>query len=93
MDISFNARVSVAPGTLVSQLAGESVLLNFDTECFFDLDQVGTRMWIALTTSDSIQAACERLLSEYAVTPQKLRSDLKELLEKLVERGLVQLKA
>jgi coenzyme PQQ synthesis protein D (PqqD) len=90
MAISFNARVSAPPDVLVSSLAGESVILNLKSECYFGLDPMGTEMWAALTTSECIQAAYDRLLAEYDVTEEQLRHDLSDLVEKLVVQGLLE---
>ena len=84
MTISFEARVSIPPDILVSEPAGESVILNLNSECYFGLDQVGTRMWTALTNSESIQAAYDGLLAEYEVGEEQLRHDLTDLLGKLL---------
>jgi hypothetical protein len=73
------------------EVAGESVILNLSTESYFGLDEVGTRMWLALTGSDTIQHAYESLLTEYDVDPDILRSDLTRLIEELVSRGLLEL--
>jgi hypothetical protein len=72
------------------ELDGESVLLNLQSERYFGLDEVGTRMWVALSTSESIQTAYEDLLSEYDVDAEQLHQDLESLIEKLVEHGLVE---
>jgi len=74
----------------VRQIEGESVLLNLQSEQYFGLDEVGTRMWVALTSANSIQEAYETLLGEYEVDAEKLRQDLQGLLEKLVEKGLIE---
>jgi len=65
-------------------------LLNLKSESYFGLDQVGTRMWTLLTTSDSIQSAFEALLDEYDVSADKLRKDIQEFIEKLIANGLVE---
>ena len=75
---------------LISEVGGESVLLNLKSERYFGLDEIGTRMWKALTTSDSIQMAYESLLAEYDVEDDRLRQDMDELIEKLVEQGLME---
>lgn len=75
---------------LFRELESESVILNLDSESYFGLDDVGTRMWLVLTESDSIQAAYEALEDEYDVEPDLLRKDLIELIEKLIENGLVE---
>ena len=90
MSISFDARVSIPADVLVSQLAGESVILDLKSESYFGLDEVGTRMWSALTTSDRIQDAYEGLLTEYAVSDEELREDLSELVERLIHQGLLE---
>jgi len=90
MAISFAARVSVPPDILISEVGGESVLLNLKSERYFGLDDIGTQMWKTLIASDSIQAAYETLLAEYDVEASRLREDLDDLIQKLMEQGLVE---
>ena len=89
MPISFDQNVRVTPDTLINIVGEESVLLNLKSESYYGLDEVGTRMWTALTTSDSIEAAYEMLLAEYKISAEVLQGDLQALLEKLIKRGLV----
>ena len=89
MTISLNGKVTVPESVLVRELAGDSVLLNLESESYFGLDEVGTRMWSALTTAPSIDAACERLLAEYNVEPVRLRADLNDFAHKMVQLGLL----
>jgi len=83
--------VTVPENILFRELEGESVILNIDSESYLGLDDVGTRMWAVLTTSDSIQAAFETLQHEYDVEADVLRTDISELLDKLIENGLVRI--
>lgn len=92
MPIRLTSRASVPPDVLIQELQGESVLLNLRTGRYFGLDSVGTRMWMALTTAESLQAACDSLLDEYDVEQERLQQDLRNLVEKLVERGLVEVR-
>ena len=89
MTISFSDRVTVPDGVLISHLQEESVILNLDSERYFGLDDVGTRFLSVLTTSESIEAAYERLRNEYDVDAQVLRSDLLALIENLIDQGLL----
>ncbi len=91
--ISSTTQVSVPDHVLIRELDGESVILNLDSECYFGLDEVGTRMWMALTTAASVQAAYEALMDEYEVDAELLRSDLTGFIEKLVGQGLVEVRA
>lgn len=89
--ISFTDRVIVPDGVLISNLQDESVILNLDSERYFGLDDVGTRMLTVLSTSSSIEAAYELLLKEYDVDGEVLRRDLLSLVEQLVDQGLIKI--
>ena len=90
MPISFEAKISVPKQVLIRTFQNESVLLNLDSECYHGLDDVGTRMWQALTQAVNIQGAYESLLSDYEVDGATLRKDLETFIETMVERGLVE---
>ncbi len=91
MSISFSDRVKIPDGVLISKLQDESVILNLDSERYFGLDDVGTRFLSVLTTSESIEAAYQTLVKEYDVDSEVLRQDLLELVQNLVEQGLIQI--
>ena len=82
-------RITASQNVLVRELQGESVLLNLDSESYFGLDEVGTRIWTVLTSAPSIEAAVETLFAEYAVERDQLRADLARLVTTLTDAGLV----
>ena len=88
--VSLDDRVTVPSHVLVRFLDKESVLLNIETERYFGLDETGTRMWQLATAAPKIEVAYQQLLDEYDVEPALLRSNLVELLDRLVENGLLQ---
>ncbi len=73
------------------EIAGEAVLLDLNSETYFGLDEIGTRMWSVLLASASVEDAYHVLLDEFDVEPEALRSDLSAFLEKLAGSGLVSL--
>ena len=89
MTVSFTDRVAVPEGVLISRLQEESVILNLESERYFGLDDVGTRFLTILTSSESLEAAHQKLATEYDVDPEVLRQDLLALVEKLVDQGLL----
>ncbi|MBK9316707.1 MAG: PqqD family protein [Acidobacteria bacterium] len=91
MNIDFTSRVIQSPETLINVIEGESVLLNLNNESYYGLDEVGTRMWELLTTSESIQAAYDQLLDEYEVEAETLRRDMQNLISKLFDQGLLEI--
>jgi hypothetical protein len=88
--VSLADRVTVPAHVLVRFLDKESVLLNIETERYFGLDETGTRMWQLVTAAPSVDAAYLQLLDEYDVEAELLRSNLTDLLSRLVENGLLQ---
>jgi len=92
MSLSPASRVSVPSDVLINVIDGQAVLLNLKTERYFGLDEVGTEMWRILTSSDSIESACAALLAEYEVEPERLRADLFDLAQKLIENGLLEVR-
>lgn len=77
---------------MAQDLAGESVLLNLQTEEYYGLDDVGTRIWQTLTEKDSIQTAIDALLLEYKVEAEQLRQDVDNLIAELLANGLVEVR-
>jgi hypothetical protein len=88
-NISFSDRVRVPDDVLISNLQEESVILNLNSERYFGLDNVGTRMFSVLTNSDSIETAYRSLAREYDVDQNVLRQDLIGLIENLLQQGLI----
>ena len=93
MSLAPHHRIEIPEGVLMRDLQGEAVILNLDSECYFGLDEVGTRMWAALTTFPDVGAAIEALLAQFEVEPEELRRDLAEFVETLEQAGLVRVSA
>jgi len=83
--------VSVPENVLFRELDGESVILSLESDAYFGLDDVGTRMWQQLTSQPTIQDAYDALLKEYDVEPDVLRADVAKLVAELVAAGLLAL--
>ncbi len=93
MTIAFQSRIRPAENVLVRELDGESVLLNLASDRYFGLDDVGTRMWSVVNSSETIQAAFDTLAAEYDVNEEALRQDLSILIDEWIDHGLVQVDA
>jgi hypothetical protein len=89
MTSSFPMRVTSSPDVVFQTVGDEAVLLNMKTSLYLGLNAIGTRMWLALTGAESIQAAYESLLSEFDVSAEELRKDLETFLAKLNEFALI----
>ena len=90
VQLSLQSKVAATPNVLAQDLAGESVLLNLQSEEYFGLDDVGTQIWQTLTEKDSIGTAIAALQAEYDVEPEQLRQDVENLIAELLANGLVE---
>jgi hypothetical protein len=87
--LPFDRALRAPEHVLQRELAGESVILDLETETYYGLDAVGTRMWSLVTGAHDVETAYRILADEYDVAPETLRRDLERLLDDLVERGLL----
>jgi len=84
-----NIKLKISPEVHSQEVGGETVLLDLQSESYFGLDEVGTRIWQLLQQNGEVQSIFETILDEYDVEEEQLRRDLEELVEKLLEAGLV----
>jgi hypothetical protein len=91
MSMDFARRLALAENVTTRELDGELVLLNYDSETYFGLDEVGARVLEVLREAPSIEAGIAALLEEFEVEEPELRSDVAALLDRLVAGGLVAL--
>ena len=89
--LDLSAIVIPCPDVLVQELDGEAVLLNLDSERYFGLDDVGTRVWQHLLEHRRLERVCEEMQKEYEVDASRLRADVLQLVGELIEAGIVRL--
>ncbi len=90
MAIAFDSIISVSSDVMVRKVGEESVLLDLKTERYLGLDDVSARFWDLLTSGGSIQSAYETLVEEFEVDPERLRKDLDDFVQELLQFGLVE---
>jgi hypothetical protein len=90
MPIAFDSIISVSSDVMVRKVGEESVLLDLKTERYLGLDNVSARFWELLTSGGSIQSAYDTLVEEFEVEPERLRNDLDDFVQELIQFGLVE---
>ena len=84
-----HARVRQAERVLSQTLAGEAVLLDLNSEQYFGLNSLGTRVWELIGQLGEVEPILETLIVEYDADPDIIANDLRSLLAQLVRQGLV----
>lgn len=73
-----------------TDLGTEAVILNMKTGVYHGLNAVGTRIWNLLAQSMTVNDILNVLLQEYEVEPDRCEHDLLALLQKLADKGLIE---
>ena len=89
--MNLNQTISLSPEVISQEVSGETVLLDLDSENYFGLDEVGTRIWQLIKETNDLQAIYQTLLKEYDVSEDRLQQDLDTLLAEISSLGLVTL--
>ena len=73
--------LKVSDKVLFQKLGDEAVILHLDSEEYFGLDSIGTRMWELLLGEGegNIDKSIPLLLEEYEVEENRLKEDMNEL--------------
>lgn len=87
--ISLESVVVVSADAVSRELDGEAVILELASGTYFGLNDVGTRIWALIGERRPLRQVFEALRQEYDVQPEALERDLVELVEKMREKGLV----
>jgi hypothetical protein len=89
--MNLNQTITLSPDVISQEVSGETVLLDLESENYFGLDEVGTRIWQLIKETNDLEAIFNTLLAEYDVSEERLRGDLDALLGEIAGLGLVQL--
>jgi len=89
MEIQKTTAFTVSKDVLFQEVSGETVLLDLNSESYFGLDEVGTRIWALIQEGRAVGEVVATLLEEYDVDRATLEADVAALLASLLEAGLV----
>ncbi len=77
------------PDVVSRRLDEQTVLVNLRTNRIFELNRTGARMWELLGEGSSESQIVERLLGEFEVPEDQLEREVRELLDSLLDEGLI----
>ena len=82
-------KITISEQALSQEVNGETVILDLKSESYFGLDEVGTRIWQLLREHGDVQKTFDTMLEEFDVDTDTLASDMKNLFDDLIEKGLI----
>ena len=74
---------------LVATLSDGAVLLNLQTKRYYSLNETGTRIWEMVQQTADEESIVATLLREYEVEEQMARSEVRRILDELIDAQLI----
>jgi Coenzyme PQQ synthesis protein D (PqqD) len=90
--LTLHSVVAASSGQVSCPLGEESAILNLSSSIYYGLDSVGTMVWNMLRQPRSVGDIRDALLDEYDVDASRCERDLFELLLRMRDEGLVEVR-
>lgn len=82
-------KLRIPEQVMARQVGDETVILDLASGQYFGLDEVGSRVWALLSEGRHVENICDVLAAEYDTSREQLLSDVRKLIDELIERQLV----
>ena len=79
----------VADDVVSCDLDGEAAILNLKDGVYYGLDPIGAKIWNLIQKPRVLNEIVEMIFSEYDVDKNRCKSDIFDLIEDLLDNGLV----
>lgn len=88
--IAPNAHFKQVQGNLVSDMNGEKVMMSVANGKYYNLGEIGGRIWDLIATPRTLDQIAEQLLAEYEVEPDQCAAEVSRFIQDLWSEQLVQ---
>lgn len=76
-------------GLMTADMNGSAVMMDIMTGKYYNLGEIGGRIWEILEEPMTVAALVNKLTDEYDVSANQCRTDIEPFLNTLLERGLL----
>jgi len=90
--ITLESTVCRGPNLLGADMDGEFALMSVDSGRYYCLNPTGRQIWELMEQPRDAQGICRHLLAEYDVAPEQCEADVLELLGKLSDEKLIEVR-
>jgi hypothetical protein len=87
--VNLKQTITPSPDVIAQEVSGETVLMDLQSEHYYGLDEVGTRVWQLISETGNLESIYRTLLAEYEVSGERLQRDLQNLVSEIAGLGLV----
>ena len=93
MQLTLDHVVAQGDGQVSTVVDDKAVLMSIDHGKYYNMDDIGTRIWVLIENPTSIRTVCDQLVKEFAVNREICEADVLELLEGLLQNDLIRVVA
>lgn len=91
----------ITPNTIIrrseviihTDMGDETAMMDNEKGLYYGLDDVGSRLWALVEQPVAVRHLCDQLTSEYSVGPERCLEEVTQLLDDLLNRGIVEVVA
>ena len=76
-------------GLMTADMNGSAVMMDIMSGKYYNLGEVGGRIWELLEEPMTVNALVQKLTAEYDVSAAQCRADIEPFLNTLLDRGLL----
>ena len=76
-------------GLMTADMNGSAVMMDIMSGKYYNLGEVGGRIWELLEEPLTVTALVQKLTAEYDVSAEQCRADIEPFLNTLLDRGLL----
>ncbi len=88
-----SARITVSQDVLVTSMNDVLLMLDTKSGIYFELDEVGGRIWQLLAEHGDIQGVVRALVAEFDIGADEARADVERLVRELADNDLATIHA
>ena len=89
--ISIDSTVVVVDEIVSCDLDGEAAILNIKDGVYYGLDPIGAKIWNLIQNPRTLNEVVEKIWEGYDVEKDQCKDDIFELIEELLNNGLVKI--
>jgi hypothetical protein len=89
--VLLNNTIAQAPGYIVSDMDGEKVMLCINKGRYYNLGEVGGKIWGIIDNSKPITEIIISLMSEYEIDQTECETQVVSFLNSLLDEGLIEI--
>lgn len=84
-----NTILSRKPGLMTADMNGATVMMDIETGKYYNIGDIGGRIWELLDSPMSLSELIDVLTKEYSVSSEQCEKDMTPFLSSLLKRGLL----